>query len=114
MVTTNDEQIALVAGELRDHALSSGPNFWRRFRGCDFRMSNLQAAVGLAQVERLDELLAARRQAARWFREALGGIPGLELPPVQPGRQSADWRFGILVDDDFGCTRDELRRAIGR
>jgi perosamine synthetase len=112
MVTTNDEQIAAIARELRDHAFSSERHFWHRFRGFNFRMSNLQAAVGLAQVERLDVLLAARRRAARWYREALGGVPGLELAPEQPGHESAEWMFGVLVGDGFGCSRDELRQRL--
>jgi len=112
MVTTNDEQIAVITRELPDHAFSSQRHFWHRFRGFNFRISNLQAAVGLAQVERLDELLAARRRAARWYRQALGEVPGLELPLVQRGHQSAEWMFGILIDDDFGCSRDELRRRL--
>jgi perosamine synthetase len=71
MVTTNDEQIAVIARQLRDHAFSPERHFWHRFRGFNFRMSNLQAAVGLAQVERLDALLAARRRTAARYREAL-------------------------------------------
>ena len=112
MVTTDDEQIAAIARELRDHAFSSERHFWHRFRAFNFRMSNLQAAVGLAQVERLDVLLARRRRAAAWYREALSAIPGLTLPPQQPGHESADWMFGILVGEDFGCSRDKLRERL--
>jgi perosamine synthetase len=111
-VTTNDSAIAAIARELRDHALSSERHFWHRFRGFNFGMSNLQAAVGLAQVERLDTMLGARRRAAGWYREALSTVPGLELAPRQPRHESADWMFGILVGDDFGCSRDELRERL--
>jgi perosamine synthetase len=112
MVTTDDEQVAAIARELRDHAFSSERHFWHRFRAFNFRMSNLQAAVGLAQVERLDLLLARRRRAAGWYREALSAIPGLELAPQQPGHESAEWMFGILVGEGFGCSRDELRERL--
>jgi perosamine synthetase len=112
MVTTNDEQIAAIARELRDHAFSSERHFWHRFRAYNFRMSNVQAAVGLAQVERLGELLGARRRAAAFYREMLCGIPGIELRSKQPGHESADWMFGLLVGEDLGCSRDELRRRL--
>ena len=75
-------------------------------------MSNLQAAVGLAQVERLDELVAARRRNARQYREELAGIDGLRLPPDIPGAESVHWVFGVLVEEEFGCSRDELRRRL--
>jgi len=112
MVTTNDEQIGAIARELRDHAFSPERHFWHRFRGFNFRMSNLQAAVGLAQVERLDALLAARRAAAGWYRDALSTIPGIEPQPTQPCHKSSEWMFGVLVGEDFGCSRDELRTRL--
>jgi perosamine synthetase len=112
MVTTDDERVAATARELRDHAFSRERHFWHGFRAFNYRMSNLQAAVGLAQVERLDELVGARRQVARWYRKALADIAGLELPPQAEGYDNADWMFGCLVEEDFGCSRDELRRRL--
>jgi perosamine synthetase len=112
MVTTNDERIATVARELRDHGFTSEHHFWHRFRAFNFRMSNLQAAVGLAQVERLTELAAERGRVAKLYRVALQGIPGLELAPREPGHEDAHWMFGCLVGEDFGCSRDELRRRL--
>jgi len=112
MVTTDDERIAATARELRDHAFSRERHFWHGFRAFNYRMSNLQAAVGLAQTERLNELVAARRRIAGWYREALAGLPGLELPPQHPGHEDASWVFACLVDDGFGCSRDELRRYL--
>jgi perosamine synthetase len=75
-------------------------------------MSNLQAAVGLAQVERLDVLLAARRRNARRYREQLGTIEGLTFAPDQPGAESAHWMVGVLVGERLGPSRDELRRRL--
>jgi perosamine synthetase len=112
MVTTDDELVAATARELRDHAFSRERHFWHGFRGFNYRMSNLQAAVGLAQVERLGELQAARRRTADWYRQALDGTPGLTFAPRQPGHADAEWVFGCLVDGAFGCSRDELRRRL--
>ncbi len=112
MVTTNDPEIASIARELRDHGFSAERHFWHRFKAFNFRMSNLQAAVGLAQVERLDELVGRRRETARLYRSALAGIPGLELPPTAPGHEDANWMFGVVIADEYGLTRDELRARL--
>jgi perosamine synthetase len=112
MVTTNDPTIAAIARELRDHGFSAERHFWHRFKAFNYRISNLQAAVGLAQVERLDELVALRRATARLYREALADVPGVVLPPTAPGHDDANWMFGVVVDDDFKSSRDELRRRL--
>ncbi len=110
IVTTNDEAIAGVARELRDHAFSRERHFWHRRLGFNYRMTNLQAAIGLAQTERFGELVGRRLQNAARYREALGGIEGLRLPPDGDGGVS--WMFGVMIDEGFGCTRDELRREL--
>ena len=112
MVTTNDPEIARLARLLRDHAFSPERHFWHSFVGFNYRMTNLQAAVGLAQTERLEHLVEARRQHARWYTERLAAVPGLKLPVEREGVRSANWMYGILVGDDFGMSRDELRRRL--
>src|SRR5205807_149938 len=104
--------IAATARELRDHGFSPERHFWHRLRAYNFRMSNLQAAVGLAQVERLEELVEGRRRVAGLYRERLGGVPGLTLPPEIPEMESVYWMFGLLVGAEFGVTRDDLRRHL--
>lgn len=112
IVTTDHEELEAVARELRDHGFSAERHFWHRFRAFNYRMSNLQAAVGLAQVERLDELVAARRRNDRQYRDELAGIDGIRLPPDVPGTERAPWVFGVLVEEEFGRSRDELRRRL--
>ena len=114
MVTTDDPQVARLARRLRDHAFSDDRHFWHGFLGFNYRMTNLQAAVGLAQTERLDELVAARRDNAALYRAALAEVPGLTLPPELPEVRSVFWMFGLLVEESFGCSRDELRRRLAR
>jgi perosamine synthetase len=109
ILTTDDQQIAAVARELRDHAFSKDRHFWHRRIGFNYRMTNLQAALGLAQTERL-ELVALRHENARRYRRALAGIDGVELPPEIEG--GVGWTFGIRVTDRFKISRDELRRRL--
>lgn len=110
VVTTNDERLAEVARSLRGHAFSTERHFWHRRLGFNYRITNLQAAVALAQTERLPELIARRRQNAERYRAALAGIDGLGLPPSLPG--GVTWMFGVTVSDALGITRDELRYRL--
>ncbi len=111
VVTTNDERIATVARELRDHAFSAERHFWHRRLGFNYRMTNLQAAVAFAQVQRLDELVARRRSNATRYRDALGGIDGITLAPQLDG--GVCWMFSLLVDEQrFGIDRDQLREHL--
>jgi perosamine synthetase len=112
MVTTNDEKIARVARRLRDHAFSDERHFWHKYLGFNYRMTNLQAAVGLAQTERLADLVQTRRLNARRYEERLAGIRGLTLPPQAADVTNVFWMYGILVEDDFGGSRDQLRQRL--
>ena len=113
MITTNDQDIARLAWNLRDHAFSSERHFWHKFVGFNYRMTNLQAAVGLAQVEQLDEFVAARRRNAAHYTSLLRDIPGITTPPEAEWAKNVFWMYGILVERDaYGMNRDELRRVL--
>jgi perosamine synthetase len=99
---------------LRGHAFSATRHFWHARLGFNYRMTNLQAAVGLAQTERLAELIQARRDAATLYREHLRGVPGLVLPEERPGSLSVFWMFAVRVGPDFGMDRDSLRAFLAR
>jgi len=113
IVTTNNSEIAARARLLRNHAFSEGRHFWHKEIGFGYKMTNLQAAVGLGQVERFAELFAKKQAVARAYRAGLAGIPGITLPPEKSGYINSHWMFGILVDaKTFGVDRDELRRRL--
>lgn len=113
MITTDDREIAQLAWNLRDHAFSSERHFWHKYVGFNYRMTNLQAAVGLAQVEQLDKFVAARRNNAGEYSCRLHGIPGITTPPQAEWAKNVFWMYGILVDKaEFGLSRDELRAVL--
>ena len=109
MITTNNEDFAKMGRTLRDHAFCPERHFWHKVRGFNYRMTNLQAAIGLAQVEQLDGLVVQRRRNAALYNELLMKVPGIVLPPEASNVESAFWMYSILVGDEFGMTRDELR-----
>uniref|UniRef100_A0A7C1FGX7 DegT/DnrJ/EryC1/StrS family aminotransferase n=1 Tax=Caldilinea aerophila TaxID=133453 RepID=A0A7C1FGX7_9CHLR len=113
MVTTNDRELARLAWNLRDHAFSRERHFWHKYIGFNYRMTNLQAAVGLAQVEQLDAFVAARRRNAAEYTRRLQGIPGIRTPSEAPWAKNVYWMYGILVDEEaYGMSRDQLRRVL--
>ncbi len=112
MVVTDNEEIALIARNMRDHAFSEVRHFWHQYVGFNYRMTNVQAAIGLAQVEIFDELVDARIRHAQQYNARLGDVAGLRLPPSPPGLKNVYWMYGLVVEDDFGMTRDELRNAL--
>jgi perosamine synthetase len=112
MITTNDERIADLARQLRGHAFSPHRHFWHEHLGFNYRMTNLQASVGLAQTERLEMLVESRRRNARGYSSALARIPGLTLPVERPDVTNVFWMYALLVEETFGCSRNELRRHL--
>ena len=115
MITTDNEELGALCRTLRDHAFSKERHFWHRYHGYNFRMSNLQAAVGVAQMERWDELVQARVDHARRYIDNLREVPGLVLPPEADDRDNVFWMFGLRVEKDkFGIGRDELRRRLAQ
>jgi perosamine synthetase len=80
--------------------------------GFNYRMTNLQAAVGLAQTEQLESFVEMRRRNAALYNERLQDIPGIVIPPEAGNVRNVFWMYSILVEDEFGMTRDELRHYL--
>ena len=103
MLTTRDEVVAAIARELRDPA---------REMALDCRISELQAEVGLGQLDGFDDRLERCRATARRYRERLAVLPGLTLGSKASDVRTASTTLGVLVEDEFRCTRDELRSTL--
>jgi perosamine synthetase len=104
MIVTNNKDWTDQAMWLRDHGMSKERRYWHPVIGFNYRMTNLQAALGVAQMERIDEFVARKRQLAAWYNERLRGTPGITLPPEATWATSVYWMYSILVDEAaFGC-----------
>ena len=111
MCLTNDEDLAQNMRILRDHGSSPVRRYWCDVVGFNYRMTNLQAAVGSAQVDKLAKLVATRRQILTWYNDALrhcAELGVIRLPPQMPWADSVCWLYSILIEDSFGMTRDEI------
>ena len=113
MITTDNQEFADLARNLRDHAFSEERHFWHRYVGFNYRMTNLQAAVGLAQAELLDDYVAARRRNAVLYTQLLTDVEGITTPPEVGEVENVFWMYGVMVEPDaFGLDRDQLRDAL--
>jgi perosamine synthetase len=108
MLVTNDGQLAERAAMLRDHAMSPERRYWHFEVGYNYRLTNLQAAIGVAQMERVHELIAVKRRNAHYYNSLLREVRGITLPPEAPWAKSVYWMYSILVEDSFAAGRDEL------
>jgi len=109
---TKDEGLAEHIRYLRTHTFSPRRHFWHRDIGYNFRISNLQAAVGLAQLERIEEFITAKRRLARRYTDGLdrGTIIGLQLPPEKPGYKNVYWMYGMVLPHRIN--RDNLQSRL--
>jgi dTDP-4-amino-4,6-dideoxygalactose transaminase len=115
MLVTADARVATQARYLATQAREPVPHYEHRAVGHNYRLSNLLAAVGRGQVQRLGELIEARRQTARFYRTALGDLPGLRFMPVADYGTPNWWLTCVLVDaETFGADRDRIIEHLGR
>lgn len=98
---------------LSNHGRAAGQTkqFWPDLLGFKYKMSNLQAAVGCAQVERIDELIAAKRRVFEAYRERLAGLP-LQMNPQGDGQVNGFWMPTIVVDEGVNFDREALLAAF--
>jgi perosamine synthetase len=107
MVTTNDDALADHLRVLRNLAFTE-PRFRHIEAGYNFRMTGYQAAMGLSQLHRIDEVVEAKRRLAGRYTEALADVTGLQLPAQLPWAQNVYWMYAVSVQPEFGRSRDQL------
>jgi perosamine synthetase len=106
MLTTSDPAFYRRAKRLRDHAMSAERRYFHDERGFNYRMTNLQAALGVAQMERIDVFLKRRAEIMAWYRSAIPCSESVRLNRVKNWARSAFWMVCLEVD-----SFDEARRA---
>jgi len=111
MVTTNDDELANKIRKLCDQGYNPELRKWliHDVVGYNYRMTNLQAAVGLAQLERIDEFIRRKRENARYYNSLLKDLPGIVLPPEATWAKNVYWMYTILVDENI---RDEVMKRL--
>ncbi len=111
MLITNNGEIAEKSKLLRNHAFTI-PRFLHKHLGFNYRFTNIQAAIGLAQLENINELVNARIKNANYYTKLLKDVDGIITPPQAKWAKNVYWMYGILIDNKFRLTRDEVMKKL--
>jgi perosamine synthetase len=111
MVVTSDDELA---GRLRDlrNLGRQQPRFYHEQAGFNFRMPGFVAALGIAQLRKIDAAIDARRSLAARYTELLTDVPGIRTPIEKDWAKNVFWMYSIVVEDEFPLRRDELMAAL--
>ena len=108
LVTDRDDVFARV-GVLRDHGRNPGDvSFFNQEVAFKYKMSSFQAAIGLAQVERAEELVSRKREIFSWYRDRLFEVPGISLNPESVGTRNSYWMTTVVLDAAMGLTKEAV------
>jgi perosamine synthetase len=113
IVLTDDPTLAERCRAMRNLCFQPGKRFVHEELGWNFRLSNLQAAVGVAQLERLDEFVVRKRHMGEVYLERIGNIRGLQLPLARtPYAENIFWVFGVVLEDRVPFDAAEAMRRL--
>jgi perosamine synthetase len=111
MLITKHQNVANRAKLLRNQAFEE-PRFVHRFVGFNYRLTNLQAAIGLAQCENLEKKIERKRAIAQAYTKLLAGDSTITLPYEAPWAKNVYWMYSILLNKSFGRSKDEVMRLL--
>lgn len=108
MCVTDDDRLNKLMRQLRDHGMSVEKRYWHETIGYNFRMTNVNAAIGVAQMEGVERFLKRRAALASMYEEGVSSIPGLRVYDVSPYGSKIDWLQCVFVEEGYPLGRDDL------
>jgi len=108
MMVTDNPEWDEKARILRDHGMSKKKKYWHPILGYNFRMTNIQAAIGLGQMNKIEKIITQKRRVAQTYSRGLEGVKGIVLPPEAPWAKNVFWLYSILIKPETGKKRDDL------
>lgn len=114
LFVTNDADLYETVLTLSNHGRARGQTkqFWADMVGFKYKMSNIQAAIGCAQIERIDELITNKREILKYYREHLEHLPGVSMNPEAMGTVNGAWMPTVVFDVDTGITREYIQTSL--
>ena len=112
MVTTNNVEIADKARSLKSLAFGVNNKFMHEDIGFGYRMTNLQAAIGCAQLKKIDEIIDKKRKIAHYYDENLRGIPGLQRPVEKNYAKNVYWMYHVVLHEEFNFPRELVMKKL--
>lgn len=113
MVVFKDPELAQRAKVLRDHGMSPQKRYWHDYAGFNFRMTNMQAAVGVAQIGRIEELLGRKKSIFQAYDSLLSEHEGVSLLPKNDWSENSYWLYTLVLNDYDSDVRDQLITNLG-
>jgi len=115
MILTDDDALAEQCRELRNLCFKPGKRFVHERLGWNLRMTNLQAALGVAQLERIDEFLKKKRWIGHMYNELLADLPGVQLPLASTDyAENIYWVYGLVLDDSVEFDAEEAMTRLAK
>ncbi len=112
MVLANDEHYAEKSRSLRNLCFRKDRRFYHTELGYNFRLTNIQAAIGLAQLERIDELIKKKIWIGNTYNKGLKDIPGLILPVEELWAKNVYWMYGVVLDEQLNLDAKEFAKRL--
>jgi perosamine synthetase len=114
MFVTNDADLFERVLTLSNHGRARGQTkqFWPDLVGFKYKMSNLQAAIGCAQIERIDDLIDRKRQILAYYKDRLARLTCISLNPEPEGVVNGAWMPTVVFSEESGISRDKLQKAF--
>lgn len=114
MLLTDREDIYQRAAALRDHGRHPGSvMFWNTEVAYKYKMSSMQAALGLAQLERIDDLIRRKREQFEWYKKELENVDGITLNAEPNETFNAYWMVTVVLDPKLGLNKTQLMERLG-
>lgn len=113
MITTNDDELAAKLRLYRGQGMDPERRYWFPVVGYNYRMTNIQAAIGLAQMEGIETALADRERLAGWYNQALSGLTNKIILPTQAAwAKQVYWMYNIFLREGDETHRDRVMREL--
>lgn len=113
MLVTNDDHLHARVQKLRDHGRPPGDRFFQNDEvAFKYKMSAVQAALGIAQMERISELIDYKRRLFGWYRDRLASVPGLQLNDEPHQVRNSYWMVTVVPEASFGHDKFSLQAAL--
>lgn len=112
MCLTDNEELAEKIRFLKDHGMSQEKRYFHSQIGYNYRLTNIQAAIGLAQLERIEQTIEIKRKNAKFYNSLLEDVKGITLSVEESWAKNVYWMYSILVEKDYKLKRDELMAAL--
>ncbi|MDE1870450.1 MAG: DegT/DnrJ/EryC1/StrS family aminotransferase [Candidatus Micrarchaeota archaeon] len=113
MTLTSSQKFADKMKVLRNLAFQDTVRYLHEDLGYNYRMTNIQAAIGVAQLSRINQFIEKKREMAQWYNKGLKKVKGVTLPVEMPWAKNVYWMYGIVIDEEkFGMSKEMLMQEL--